>query len=241
MAKLTRQQYRRKRLFTGVVMFVSAVLVVTGVAVWLLLGSLTESAGGGISVAEVATSPLKFNAIRIDGENVEKGKAKGAGFQFDAPENDRSGHLQWKAPGAEKLSIDVEGVILGADYLKGFAYALELPQGVIDAAAKGYIDISEFYDADTGAANTLEFPLEKGTKRGEGASSTWTFRFTISLKWGETFGGMNPSVYYDEIRYPGDAWTKEAEAEVSATLADFRALVEENNTGFQLKLFAYAN
>lgn len=221
------------------VIFVAIALAVSGVAIWLLFGALSNSAGGGITVAEVAMSPLSFSSLQIDGQDVKDGQTVGAGFIFDTAEGDNDGRVVWNGRESEKMSINVTGVIQNAQYLSKFTYSLALPEGVIKAAEKGYVDISQFYDLEKGVLKTVEVSLtEGGTMMNDGANAVWYFNFEIALKWGSAFGGMNPSIYYDTL---GIGVPLE---DVVATLNDMRTTIlgESNNTpSYLLTLTASPN
>ncbi len=199
MAKMTKKEYTRRRLFYGVLVFAAAALVITGVAIWLLFSTLGASSGGGVTVAEVAMSPLSFSSLMVDGEEVKSGETlQGAGFVFDSLEGDDSGRVSWNGVTSEKLSLTVSGILMGAQHLSRFTYVLTLPQGVIDAAEKGYLDISDFYDAEEGTFKEIALSLsDDGTLVTDGAETAFRFEFEIALRWGPRFGNMNPSVYFD--------------------------------------------
>lgn len=239
MAKITKKQYTRKVLFAGAAIFLALVLIVSGVSIWLLFSALSTSAEGGITVGEVATSPLSFSALMIDGEDVVDGEAKGAGFVFDTQYGDDYGRVTWNGRDSEKLSITVSGVVVNAQHLARFSYVLQMPQGVKDAAAKGYIDISDFYDAETGKEKEVEVSLtEDGVMVADNDVTVWRFSFQITLKWGEVFNNVNPSVYYDDegIDVPLET--------VTATLQDLRQTVmgdSRNQPKYNLTLTASPN
>lgn len=198
MAKITKKQYTRKVLFAGVAIFLAAVLIVTGVSIWLLFSALSTSTDGGITVGEVATSPLSFSSLMIDGEEVKDGEAKGAGFAFDTLYGDDYGRVTWNGKDSEKLSITVSGVITNAQHLAKFSYVLKMPQGIKDAAAKGYIDISDYYDAETNEEKEIEVSISQdGVMVSDNSITAWRFSFPITLKWGSFFNYTNPSIYYD--------------------------------------------
>ena len=200
MAKMTKKEYTRKRLFFGVLIFVALALIITGIAIWLLFSLLGASMGGGITVAEVAMSPISFTSLQIDGNEVEDGQTVDAGFVFDSLYGDDTGRVTWNGTSSEKMSITVSGVVMGAQHLSRFSYILMLPQGVIDAAAKGYLDISDFYEMETGLYKENILSLaDNGTMVTDGTNSAWRFNFEITIKWGERFQGLNPSVYFDTL------------------------------------------
>lgn len=220
MAKITKRQYTRKVLFAGAAIFLAAVLIVTGVAIWLLFSALSTSTDGDITVGEVATSPLSFSALMIDGEELENGVAKGAGFVFDTQYGDDYGRVTWNGKDSEKLSITVSGVVTNAQHLARFSYVLTMPQGVKAAAEKGYIDISDFYDAETGKEKVVDVSISQdGVMVSDNNVTAWRFNFQITLKWGSFFNYTNPSVYYDDegIDVPLET--------VMSTLQDLRTTV----------------
>ncbi|MCH5163794.1 MAG: hypothetical protein J1F36_02125 [Clostridiales bacterium] len=198
MAKLTRKQYTRKRLFAGVVMFAAVALVVTGISVWLLFSSLSMGADGQLKVSEIAISPMSFSVLNVDGTDVRDENAVISGFIFDTQYGDDTGRVTWDGGSYEKMKINISGVLMNAQHLGKFSYVLELPQGVIDAANKGYLDISEFYDFETGKAKEVVVSVaENGSMVADGTTTAWRFNFDIAIKWGELFNHLNPSVYYD--------------------------------------------
>ncbi len=184
---------------TGALIFVAVVLIVTGIAIWLLFSALGGTLGGGITVAGVIDSPLDFGRISIDGIEVDLDSADhhvDTGFSFDSAKDDYAGRLMWNGTDCEKLTVDVDVVIEHSRYLQQFEYCLELPQGVIDAAAQGYLDIGDYYDWEKQEARRIELTLDEGIFFPE--QDAWRVRFTLTLGWGEVFGNINPSLYYDE-------------------------------------------
>lgn len=223
MAKMTKKEYTRRRLFYGVLMFAAAALTITGVAIWLLFSTLGVATNGGITVSEVAMSPLSFTSLTVDGEEVTSGETlKGAGFIFDSLEGDDSGRVSWNGVSSEKLSLNVSGVLMGAQHLSSFSYILTLPQGVLDAAAKEYVDISEFYDAAENKFKEIPISLsENGTLVTDGVDTAFRFEFSVTLKWGARFRNMNPSVYFDTVGLG------EPLSDVESTLRDLQSTMLE--------------
>ena len=236
---MTKQEYTRKRLFAGVLIFVSVALITSGIAIWLLFSLLGASTEGGITVAEVAMSPLSFTSLSIDGlEPDEEGRVD-ASFVFDSLYGDESGRVSWNGETSEKLSITVSGILMGAQHLEKFSYILTLPQGVLDAAEKGYIDISEFYE--NGEFKEVVVPVaENGVMVSDGTNTAWRFSFRITIKWGDRFKGINPSSYFD---MPGYGLHESLETVVEV-LQDLRSTVTNNETEvpkYNLTLLAKPN
>ncbi len=199
MAKLTKKQYSRKRLMAAALIFVAVALIVTGVAIWLLFNALNGTFGGNIAVGAVVDSPLEFSRIVIDGIEVDlrsPDHSVDSGFRFDSASGDLDGRLMWNGEDAEKMSVHVDVVIDHAMYLQQFEYELELPEGVIEAARKGYLVIDEYYDWEKAEPKRIEIPVDSGTYYKE--QDSWRLQFDLYLYWGEAFGGVNPSIWYDD-------------------------------------------
>ena len=184
---------------TAALIFVAVVLIVTGVAIWLLFSALSGSLGSTITVAGVIDSPLDFSRITIDGIDLDLSSEDhrvNTGFRFDSAKDDYAGRLMWNGKDCEKLTVDVDLVIEHSRYLQQFEYVLDLPEDVVEAAEKGYLNIDAYYDWEARAPRRIEIPLNEGTTFPE--QDAWRVRFTLTLGWGEIFGGINPSLYYDE-------------------------------------------
>lgn len=256
MAKLTRKQYTRKHLFMGAVILVAVVLVVTGVAIWLLLGSLSQSVGGSLSVSPITDSLMSFSELYVGDEKLdfssEQGKTIEDVFVFDSAQNDHKGRLTCDGKSWEKRIVTVRGKLSYADYLKQLYYTLELPDGVIAAAKEGYLNIDAFYDENwetkkvdviVSDDNVLKDTSGREVHKNLGSDGIYylDFEFVVEIKWGEKFGGKNPSVYYDEK----DGGADVPDDEVKETLTHFAELVNgkynENNKLFTLTVNATPN
>lgn len=220
MAKLTKKQYARKRLMTAAIIFVAVVLIVTGVAIWLLFSALNGSLGANITVGGVVDSPLDFARLSLDGIEVDlegRDRHVDTGFRFDSAENDFDGRLMWDGTNHEKMSTEVDVVIDHAQYLQKFEFVLEFPAGVIEAAKKGYLDISEYYDFEKEESKRIEIPITQGTFIKE--QDAWRLKFTLTLGWGQVFGEVNPSIFYD------DAGADISYEEMRSTMNDFYDMI----------------
>lgn len=184
---------------TAVAIFVSVVLIVTGLSIWLLFSALNGTLGGNLTVGSIIDSPLAFSRIAIDGEELDlnsRERKVDTGFRFDSARGDLDGRLMWNGTDCEKMTVEVDVVIEHAQYLQQFEYELAFPSGVIEAAEKGYLDLGAYYDWEKKKPNRIEIPIDNGTYIAE--QDAWRLRFSLTLGWGETFGGVNPSIYYDE-------------------------------------------
>ncbi len=200
----------------------AVVLVVTGIAIWLLLGSLSQSTNGTLGVSSVAVSPMSFVDLRIDDVDInQKDNSIENAFVFDSRYNDDYGRVTWDKVSYEKLSITVSGTLRNAEYLGRLYYVLELPSGVVEAAKEGYLDISEFYDEEWKPREVVPPVDTKNIREDDEGTPYLSFKFSISLKWGEKFGRENPSDYFDR---PGIR-EEVSDEEVEKTLNEFKDMV----------------
>lgn len=238
MAKLTKKQYRRKRIFKGLAVFIPLVLIITGMAVWLLFSALNADLGGGIDVAKVAVSPMDFLDLKLNHTQVEEGKPTGANFVFDSAYGDDSGRVRWDSENSESLTVTVSGMLKNAQYLSSFVYTLELPEGVVEAARKGYVDIGKYYDAEKGISKQIAVPYTSENIRvaEDGVTSVLTFEFDVTLGWGEFFNFVNPSLYYDTEYYNADGTVDlsrgihVSDGDMTAALDDLYSVIRKGET-----------
>ena len=178
---------------------------------------------------QVAAAPLAFGEFFVDGEAAKSGETV-PGFVFASPQSDREGRVIWDGETSEKLSLTLSGVIGNADRLGAVSYTLALPDGVIAAAKKGYLDLSRLYDGETESPRSVALSLtDDGELLPDGS---WKFAFEVSILWGEAFAGVNPSIFYDT------AGAHIPLEEVTATLDDFRATVNRGGARYTLTVRA---
>lgn len=200
MAKLTKKSYIRKRVIAGVAIFVAIALITTGIACWLLLNDYSDSADGNVHVASVAESALGFKDIKLNNGETSAGGVEGAQLVFDSQYGDDNGRVKWDGVQYESLTLKVSGTVTNAQYLGELVYTLDLPEGLIEMAApdKNYVDISEFYDYETGKPKEIAVPYTaENFKQRDDGTTELRFEFSLSIKWGSYFKNTNPSVYFD--------------------------------------------
>ncbi len=241
----------------GAVILVAVILLVTGIAIWLLLGSLSQTVGGSLKVSSVVATPMSFSEFYVGDEKLT-GAPDGTQelkdvFIFDSAQNDRKGRVTCDGKSWEKMAVTVRGKLNYADYLSGMSYILELPEGVIEAAKEGYLDISNYYN-EKWEPKSVDVIVTENDKLKDVASGRelvkrmgsdnifyLDFEFTIRLKWGEQFGGKNPSVYYDEL----DGGADVPDEEVMEILKHFAQLINgqsnERSKSFTLTVTATPN
>lgn len=240
----------------GAVILGAVILVVTGVAIWLLLGSLSQSVGGTLRVSGIAASPMSFSEFfvsdrSIDADSDEDQILKDV-FVFDSAQNDRKGRVTCDGKSWEKMSVAVRGKVKYADYLAGLYYTVTLPEGVVEAARQGYLDISDLYDEKWNPRNVdvivtdgdvLKDMSGREVFKRAGSDKIYyiDFEFVVRIRWGEKFGGKNPSVYYDEL----DGGADVPDEVVMQTLTEFAEMINgehnEKSKTFTLTVTATPN
>jgi hypothetical protein len=185
MKKFTRKFYNKKLVALGLSSFMGIGLISTGFAAWVMSKDANEAPEGNVNVSVItdASAEIKLNEpAKYDVTN--KVWSIEDGFSFDALSTDNQGRIRFGGSGnGEDLKISFSGYLTGNE---GIAYDLTaqvvLPEGVKNALAQGYIAWADGYDYQ----NTTKLELNDDK-----------FTFSIAFVWGERFGGMNPSEYYD--------------------------------------------
>ncbi len=202
MARLTRNSYKRKIILFGAFVFMSIALISTGFAAWVMSNDAEESAGGNVSVGLVSDASLKITVDKTQIENFT--------FQFEPAKEDYTGRVRLDStnPIAEALVLEFTGTISNPSILAtdGLTVQMSIPAGLQEAINKNYIVAPDC----VANAKALTVDAESGA-----------FTCTIEFKWGTAFGGINPSLYFEE----GQAGASETDENVKTILEDLRAYV----------------
>jgi len=192
MRKLTRRSYNRKLLVFGLSMFMAVAMISTGFAAWVMSSSDPADTKGGVTVGVVQNDMM---LIKIEGHDEETGKLNVAPLLFDAKKDDNTGRVKALPGSEENLSFTVSGYVTNASNVSNVIFTIKLPEGLRDAVKQTYIEITSEgnYDKETGVL-THEVPL--GSEYAEKPGSK-TFTYTLTFAWGDYFGGLNPSEFYD--------------------------------------------
>ena len=249
MAKLTRNSYKRKVILFGVLIFISIALISTGFAAWVMsTNSKKDVDPGNISVGTVTDSSLTFNEVLISNQDIYfepaagdySGRVRlgsGEGVHAESLKTTVTGNVTPKAYlGQLKVYLVVtEGVY---DALTGTSKYITLETA--NGAKMSTEDLQKLLVVGTMNAGKIEY--SSAALEGKGlvlyssnqpdsvfSSANYSvntsdpdkvsFTINVNFGWGETFGGVNPSKYYDEVE-AGQAITDNM---VKKTLEDFRA------------------
>ena len=220
--RLTRSSYKRKIITFGVSIFASLSLIATGFASWVLSSGTQKEANSNVQVGVVQDGSI--TATEIAFENDIKT------FSFNPLKDDLSGQVRWDKVkydqntaiiNYESMKVTFMTTVTNIDSIKNLTVTMAIPDSVTKTAQFGYIRLPSCAGAtvsvitdgvvQSGDNWTWQVDEEDETKA--------TLTYTIEFKWGDRFGGHNPSYYYDEVA-AGQAVEFE---EVRETLHRFRA------------------
>ena len=202
--KLTRKAFNRKLVAFIVTALTSVALTTTGFVSFVISTNATTKQDGNIEIGTVAEASLEFADITISNDG---------NLVFEPVKDDDTGRVRYDGLNSENLTITITGKLYHSEYLSYLGISLALPQGAQYAVEAGYILAPQCaYE---------EQVIGKRSDYTASASGIISFTYTFSFGWGEKFGYMNPSLYFDT------AAGKElySDEEVVLILQEFRKLV----------------
>lgn len=226
MKRYTRKHYNKKLVALGLAAFMGIGLTSTGFAAWVMSQNAKEEVSGNVNVstmtdasvsikiyqsdnlgaiwqkdgADATHSGINSGYIGTESRNLAELTTAGYSrkeltktdnkykttdnFVFDAAVGDKEGRLRVsEEPGAgEDLEVKIFGTLeekSGVDYT--LTAAVTIPESIQAAIAANYLVQN---------TTTIEHSTVTGYEN--------DFVVTISFTWGTAFGGVNPSLYYDE-------------------------------------------
>lgn len=220
MAKLTRKSYKRKKIAFAAVILGGVALVSSGFAAFVLSQDKTVNGSGSINVGEVTDGALEMtitskikgdesdeeypNGWKVGNPTPTREKPEKDTFRFDAQYGDTTGRAKWDGNNYEHLEIQYTVVV--SSVTKTFdCLTIKMDQNAwVDAqVAKGNIVAPSCYKTEISSKTSKENPkptitVEEGEQSDtNGKKYTWTAVYSVVFAWGETFKGVNPTVFYD--------------------------------------------
>lgn len=232
MAKITRRSYKRKKVVMGLALFGAIGLVSTGFAAWVLSASASNSQNANLKVGEVSDKSMSFQNMKIYGidtnpDSDDKGteielEASAANFSFNPAYDDNQGRVRFgkgeitvdhpTADIGERLTLRIAGEVNEAQNMGTLQVKFdEIPTNLATAVTKNYVTLP----ACASALQDVDYTLS-----GEGTKVA-SFSYNITFGWGSAFGGVNPSVYYDNAGIGVDI------ADVKTTLEELHDLLDD--------------
>lgn len=151
---------------------VVSVVTVASAAFVVTGGNTTGTVTPSISVGDVTDNRLELKVELNSGNN---------SISLDAKENDTSGIWQWDGTHAEDLTVGLDITVTGDP---------DLWTGVTVTASGALIDGHYLTLGET------TIPAGEHGQSGAGATVKLTNQ-AVTLKWGDAFGGKNPTEYFD--------------------------------------------
>lgn len=226
MKRYTRKHYNKKLVALGLAAFMGIGLTSTGFAAWVMSQNAKEEVSGNVNVSTMTDASVSIKIYQSDNlgaiwqkdgadathsginsgyigtESRNLAELTNAGysrkpyekndnkysitdnFVFDAAVGDKEGRLRVsEEPGAgEDLEVKIFGTLeekSGVDYT--LTAAVTIPESIQAAIDANYLVQN---------TTTIEYSTVTGYEN--------DFVVTISFTWGTAFGGVNPSLYYDE-------------------------------------------
>lgn len=213
MKKKTLNSYKRKIIVLGVLVFMSIGLISTGFAAWVMSTNPEKTETGNVSVGliEDANLTINLNAAPEGGYNIA----------FEPLATDTTGRVRADSESAaEALSFTVTGTVSPAQYFGSLSYEFIIPQGVMDAYEKGYIELPKGATVTAGGG-LVTLTQEELTATTVDEENAYQFSIVIEFKWGANFNGKNPGIYYDD----DEAGKLVSDAECKKALEDLRGYV----------------
>ena len=178
--KLTRRALNRRLIAFAVSILTSVSLVTAGFTAFIVSSNAKSDQGGNVEVGAITEASMHFLDLSL-GDNPN--------FIFEPVEGDESGRLRSDGKISENLTVTLSGRLDHSQYLDKITLFLQLPDGVKQAVEEGFLRAPACAYEETTVATRSDFTAT--------ASGLITFSFDVSFAWGEKFGYMNPSIYFD--------------------------------------------
>lgn len=230
MRKITRRSYNRKLIVLGLAIFLAFGMISTGFAAWLISSAATEDADAPVEVDKIVDESFELTIDQLDAEG--KWKADADKISFDAKQDDTTGRVKFQENGTgdagEQLELTLSGKVTNVAALgqqpettgdkNEIKIEIALPETIKAAITAKYLTVK--YTVGTGGSD-VAFP-DDNTIWVAPDASTGVFSITLKFAWGSVFGGMNPSLYYDQITNPEQEGYI-PDAQMKTELTEFRA------------------
>lgn len=223
--RLTRRSFRRKLIMFGVSIFSSLALTATGFAAWVLSQDAKQEANGSIDVATVTDKTIEMSAIEfVDGvrnyvfdaqKNDEDGRVKWDGTNSES----LAVQASWTVTNYDFVTTHTAEFLIPEGIQKSInAGYIVAPTGLIQkttGSGDSVTPVTEELDLDGDSTKSVYYVyyynVALNTKltgtNGVDGPVTWTkdpangrkitFTLNLTFAWGDEFGGVNPSEYYD--------------------------------------------
>lgn len=201
----------KKAVTIGVAAFSAVALLTTGAAAFVLSNQVTGNKSDTITVEKVIDAGLKLTLNEIQDD-----------FIVDADKGDTSGRVQYDGDTTPNYTVTISGKFEKADstneanladLIAGYKFTFDF--AIADGAQKTFFDThvstlnnekneNEYLRlnyADTklasGSQNKGLVSLTADTNKFIVDGTSGEFAFTLTLAWGQAFGNVNPSLYFD--------------------------------------------
>ena len=200
--KYRHHKVHRKNWVVFSLLFLSASLLTTGLASFVVAQTKKNNQQGEVKVGVVHDTHVYFDKLEFYDPN-ENDSSYYNRLTFDADANDNSGRVQHDTGfGKEHRLVYLKGKVGPMTYINACTYQLTIPQSVQDAIDLGYIEPARPDDGKYDASKDYILapqdiqtsnPSEEDAKQDEAP-----FSIRVGFKWGKLFNNQNPCLYYDD-------------------------------------------
>ena len=199
--KLTRKSYNRRIFTFGTLVFLSAALMSTGFATWIMSKDASTDQNGNVTMGTITDGEVSFKDVTYSATD----------FAFEPAANDESGDVIWNGVDSENLTITISGKVSPAKYVGALSVKLTANDSVsanlmkaaginpetgeVDTSLNQYIVLPECFNTSVNLEETKHYTV---------ANDTMSFTYNVSFSWGTYFGKKNPSIYLDENTFSYD-------------------------------------
>jgi hypothetical protein len=227
--KLTRKAFNRRLIAFALTVLTSVSLTTVGFTTFVVSTDANKSQGGNVEVSTITEASMNFVDVSL-GDNPN--------FVFEAAKDDDTGRIRSDGTNFENLAVTLSGRLEHSQYLDYIGITLQLPDGIKQAIEDGFIcapvcvrndgtrngteigTVGIYYDETEETWKEVgELKVAERADYTATATGVISFSFTLYFEWGDQFGKMNPSIYFDTLG------ADESDDEMQGKLQAFRKMV----------------
>ncbi len=202
---MTRNSFKRKVIIFGVMIFASIALISTGFAAWIISTNAKQENSGNIEVGVVSDKNIKISNISFVGTNKFVFEPSQTKSEVGTMENDKVYVFRTDDQPEPNLVVKFTATVTNYKAIDSLTVKLQLPSGIKAAgtdpntylvlpvcSAESGVNLYKNGNKVSSSESTDVYSITENSEE-----NTAVIEYTIEFKWGEAFGGKNPSDYYN--------------------------------------------
>lgn len=200
-----------------------------GMAAFITSAGAMAAEDGNVSVGVIEKTNVRFETVNggelKDFTPVSQNDNLYSTISFDAPLDDDSGRFRYEDRGDglyEHLTVLLEGRVMPMNFIQKATVKMtcvssysELVTPIQDAIDLGYIKLKTWEGGGDYLSSAIDLPLTSYCEKDDSK----LFSVSIGFDWGDVFGGVNPTIFYDDENEGGGASIPDGKA--VKTMKDF--------------------